>query len=71
MSSAGARTACRHCGALVRWATLAATGESVAIEPVSESRLLSHVAAEPYRNVQPVQALVPHAERCGRKRKAA
>jgi hypothetical protein len=56
---------------MVRWATLAASGEAVAIEPTSESRLLSHATAEPYRNVQYVHALVPHAERCGGKRRAA
>jgi hypothetical protein len=71
MNTPGSTGKCAQCGAMVRWATLAASGEAVAIEPTSESRLLSHATAEPYRNVQYVHALVPHAERCGGKRRAA
>jgi hypothetical protein len=55
---------------MVRWASLGPTGEAVAVEPVSAALLLSF-SDEPYRNVQSIQALVPHAKRCGKKRRAA
>lgn len=55
---------CPRCGAMVRWATLAATGRVLAVQPMREPRLLSYVGDEPYRNVQEIQALVPHAPRC-------
>ena len=70
MSAPGSTGKCPQCGAMVRWATLAATGERVAVEPVSAALLLSF-SDEPYRNVQSIQALVPHAQRCGKKRRAA
>lgn len=60
MTAPGTTGKCSRCGALVRWATLAATGARVAVEPTSEPRLLGFAAGEPYRNVQRVQALVPH-----------
>jgi hypothetical protein len=56
---------------MVRWATLGPTGEAVAVEPVSAELLMSFSPHEPYRNVQAIQALVPHAKRCGKKRRVA
>lgn len=55
---------CKDCGRMVRYATLGATGETVTVDPTPRDLLVGFIRDEPYRSVQTVKALIPHAKKC-------